>query len=99
MIDHNPLYCSFCGKHQDEVKVILAGPCVFICDECVFISVDILDTEFKVINSEDRYRKAYEFLKCHDFVLFCRRRKLELMRNCWGHKRKDHGVINETRSI
>lgn len=31
----NPLYCSFCGKRQDEVFFMVAGPTVFICDECV----------------------------------------------------------------
>jgi hypothetical protein len=32
-----PLFCSFCGKSQHEVAVLIAGPCVFICDECVKI--------------------------------------------------------------
>ncbi|HAT34501.1 MAG TPA: hypothetical protein DCS82_02185, partial [Rhodospirillaceae bacterium] len=31
----NTLYCSFCGKSQHEVKKLIAGPTVFICDECV----------------------------------------------------------------
>jgi ClpX C4-type zinc finger len=34
--------CCFCGKRQDEVKTLVAGPMVFICDECVFLCLDIL---------------------------------------------------------
>lgn len=36
------LYCSFCGKSQDEVKKLIAGPTVFICDECVILCVEII---------------------------------------------------------
>lgn len=38
----NTLYCSFCGKSQHEVKKLIAGPTVFICDECVILCVDII---------------------------------------------------------
>jgi ATP-dependent protease Clp ATPase subunit len=34
-------YCSFCGKRQDEVRKLIAGPSVFICDECVTLCADI----------------------------------------------------------
>ena len=37
--------CSFCGKTQDQVKRIIAGPNVFICDECIQLCVDIIDEE------------------------------------------------------
>ena len=40
------LYCSFCGKSQDEVKKLIAGPGVYICDECVELCNDILREEF-----------------------------------------------------
>ena len=40
-----PLYCSFCGKSQHEVKKLIAGPSVFICDECVDLCVDIITDE------------------------------------------------------
>ncbi|GAB6034357.1 ATP-dependent Clp protease ATP-binding subunit ClpX [Galenea microaerophila] len=40
------LYCSFCGKSQDEVKKLIAGPSVYICDECVELCNDILREEF-----------------------------------------------------
>lgn len=43
--EKNTLYCSFCGKSQHEVKKLIAGPTVFICDECVEICADIIDEE------------------------------------------------------
>ena len=39
------LYCSFCGKSQHDVKKLIAGPAVFICDECVDLCVDIIDEQ------------------------------------------------------
>jgi len=43
----NILYCSFCGKSQHEVKKLIAGPTVFICDECVELCMDIIKEEHK----------------------------------------------------
>lgn len=43
----NTLYCSFCGKSQHEVKKLIAGPTVFICDECVELCLDIIREENK----------------------------------------------------
>ena len=43
----NILYCSFCGKSQHEVKKLIAGPTVFICDECVELCMDIIKEESK----------------------------------------------------
>ena len=43
----NTLYCSFCGKSQHEVKKLIAGPTVFICDECVELCMDIIKEESK----------------------------------------------------
>ena len=39
------LYCSFCGKSQHEVKKLIAGPSVFICDECIELCNDIIRDE------------------------------------------------------
>ena len=41
------LYCSFCGKSQHEVRKLIAGPTVFICDECVELCNDIIREETK----------------------------------------------------
>ena len=43
----NTLFCSFCGKSQHEVKKLIAGPTVFICDECVELCMDIIKEEHK----------------------------------------------------
>jgi len=49
------LYCSFCGKSQHEVRKLIAGPTVFICDECVELCMDIIREEQKVtlVKSKD----------------------------------------------
>ena len=46
MSEDKTLYCSFCGKGQDEVRKLIAGPSVYICDECVDLCNDILKDEF-----------------------------------------------------
>jgi ATP-dependent Clp protease ATP-binding subunit ClpX len=43
----NILYCSFCGKSQHEVRKLIAGPTVFICDDCVELCMDIIKEESK----------------------------------------------------
>ena len=53
----NILYCSFCGKSQHEVKKLIAGPTVFICDECVELCMDIIKEENKD-----------SLVKCHEGV-------------------------------
>ena len=45
--DKGTLYCSFCGKSQHEVRKLIAGPTVFICDECVELCMDIIREEHK----------------------------------------------------
>ncbi|PPR42598.1 MAG: ATP-dependent Clp protease ATP-binding subunit ClpX [Alphaproteobacteria bacterium MarineAlpha8_Bin1] len=47
----NTLFCSFCGKSQHEVRKLIAGPTVFICDECVELCMDIIREENKVVTS------------------------------------------------
>jgi ATP-dependent Clp protease ATP-binding subunit ClpX len=51
----NTLYCSFCGKNQHEVRKLIAGPTVFICDECVELCKDIIGEENKssLVKSRD----------------------------------------------
>ena len=48
----NILYCSFCGKSQHEVRKLIAGPTVFICDECVELCMDIIKEENKWLKIE-----------------------------------------------
>ena len=46
------LYCSFCGKSQDEVRKLIAGPSVYICDECISLCNDIISEESKPVPAE-----------------------------------------------
>ena len=52
------LYCSFCGKSQHEVRKLIAGPTVFICDECVELCMDIIREEIEVLPGEVARRRA-----------------------------------------
>ncbi len=49
----NTLYCSFCGKSQHEVRKLIAGPTVFICDECVELCMDIIREDHKTAVSKN----------------------------------------------
>ena len=51
------LYCSFCGKSQHEVRKLIAGPSVFVCDECVDLCNDIIREEIQEKESESTARK------------------------------------------
>ncbi len=51
------LYCSFCGKSQHEVRKLIAGPSVFICDECVDLCNDIIREEVQEAQDESAAHK------------------------------------------
>ena len=51
------LYCSFCGKSQHEVRKLIAGPSVYICDECVDLCTDIIVEEIKEKQDVDEPEK------------------------------------------
>lgn len=55
--DNSQLTCSFCGKSQDEVKKLIAGPTVYICDECIELCNDIIDEEAKLDQASDSESK------------------------------------------
>src|SRR6056300_728657 len=50
--DNNKLSCTFCGKGQEEVRKLIAGPSVYICDECVDLCNDIIEEEVKAEDEE-----------------------------------------------
>ncbi|MDA9141480.1 ATP-dependent Clp protease ATP-binding subunit ClpX [Gammaproteobacteria bacterium] len=50
--DNNKLSCTFCGKGQEEVRKLIAGPSVYICDECVDLCNDIIEEEVKAEDDE-----------------------------------------------
>eukprot|EP00439_Symbiodinium_sp_Y106_P089232 s1_g1768.t1 len=64
----NTLYCSFCGKSQHEVRKLIAGPTVFICDECVELCMDIIREENKtsLVKSRDGVPTPQEIMSVLD---------------------------------
>jgi ATP-dependent Clp protease ATP-binding subunit ClpX len=64
----NTLYCSFCGKSQHEVRKLIAGPTVFICDECVELCMEIIREENKTsfLKSRDGVPSPAEIFKVLD---------------------------------
>ena len=64
----NTLYCSFCGKSQHEVRKLIAGPTVFICDECVELCMDIIreETKTSLVKSSDGVPTPREICKVLD---------------------------------
>ena len=64
----NILYCSFCGKSQHEVRKLIAGPTVFICDECVELCMDIIKEENKdsFVNNQEGVPAPQEICKVLD---------------------------------
>jgi len=68
----NTLFCSFCGKSQHEVKKLIAGPTVFICDECVELCMDIIreETQALIGKSDDGVPPPTEIMKVlEDYVI------------------------------
>lgn len=64
----NTRYCSFCGKSEHEVRKLIAGPTVFICDECVELCMDIIRTADKTVieHDDERIAKPHEIRKVLD---------------------------------
>jgi len=66
-VSMSTLYCSFCGKSQREARKLIAGPTVFICDECVELCIDIIREENKSsVKSRDRIPTPKEICKVLD---------------------------------
>ena len=68
----NTLYCSFCGKSQHEVRKLIAGPTVFICDECVELCMDIIreETKSSLVKSTEGTPTPQEILDVlNDYVI------------------------------
>ncbi len=94
----NTLYCSFCGKSQHEVKKLIAGPTVFICDECVELCMDIIREESKtsLVKSKDGVPTPQEICDVlDDYVIGQRRAKRILSVAVHNHyKRINHATKN-----
>jgi len=94
----NTLYCSFCGKSQHEVRKLIAGPTVFICDECVELCMDIIREEHKttLVRSRDGVPSPRDIrLVLDDYVIGQTHAKKVLSVAVHNHyKRLAHGAKN-----
>jgi len=94
----NTLYCSFCGKSQHEVRKLIAGPTVFICDECVELCMDIIREENKtqIVKSGDGVPAPKEICEVlDDYVIGQDYAKRVLSVAVHNHyKRLSHGSKN-----
>ena len=93
----NTLYCSFCGKSQHEVRKLIAGPTVFICDECVELCMDIIREENKtIVKSKDGIPTPREIFKVlDDYVIGQTKAKRVLSVAVHNHyKRLNHAGKN-----
>ena len=92
----NILYCSFCGKSQHEVRKLIAGPTVFICDECVELCMDIIKEENKssLIKHQDGVPTPKEICNVlDDYVIGQKKAKEVLSVAVHNHyKRLNHEV-------
>ncbi|MEQ8406535.1 MAG: ATP-dependent Clp protease ATP-binding subunit ClpX [Oceanicaulis sp.] len=93
------LYCSFCGKSQHEVRKLIAGPTVFICDECVELCMDIIREENKtsLVKSKEGVPSPQEiFQVLQDYVIGQQTAKRVLSVAVHNHyKRLNHATQNQ----
>ena len=93
------LFCSFCGKSQHEVKKLIAGPTVFICDECVELCMDIIreESQTSLAKAEDGVPAPAEILKVlEDYVIGQELAKKVLSVAVHNHyKRLHHATQND----
>ena len=99
--DGKLLYCSFCGKSQHEVRKLIAGPSVFVCDECVELCNDIIreELEDRAERARDKLPKPHEIKKVLDeYVIGQERAKRVLSVAVYNHYKRLQTRSATTRS-
>ena len=101
--ENNDVRCSFCGKSQDEVKKLVAGPGVYICNECIDLCKEIIDEEIQEEISSDLINvlKPKEILEIlNEYVIGQERAKRVLAVAVYNHyKRVQQMALNEEEDI
>ncbi|WCL52578.1 ATP-dependent Clp protease ATP-binding subunit ClpX [Gimibacter soli] len=98
----NTLYCSFCGKSQHEVRKLIAGPTVFICDECVELCNDIIKEESKnaLAKSGDGVPTPLDIMKVlDDYVIGQKDAKKVLAVAVHNHYKRLHHATTSTSDV
>jgi ATP-dependent Clp protease ATP-binding subunit ClpX len=96
--DDKLLYCSFCGKSQHEVRKLIAGPSVFVCDECVELCNDIIREEMQEAASEESESlpKPYELnSRLDEYVIGQARAKKVLSVAVYNHYKRLNADVKE----
>ncbi|WP_300409642.1 ATP-dependent Clp protease ATP-binding subunit ClpX [Lagierella sp.] len=99
--EENRISCSFCGKTSDEVNRLIAGPNVFICDECIKLCNDIIDEEFKYAQAkeikESKFYKPAEMKKVlDDYVIQQDQGKRALAVAVYNHYKRLNSDIDDS---
>ena len=89
--DNQKLTCSFCGKNQEDVKKLIAGPSVYICDECVDLCNDIIEEEIKADDPDSLHElpsPAEIFNQLDDYVIGQEKAKRVLSVAVYNHYKR-----------
>ncbi|KRL01370.1 ATP-dependent Clp protease ATP-binding subunit ClpX [Liquorilactobacillus capillatus] len=96
---NGPVVCSFCGKSQDQVKKIVAGPGVYICNECIDLCKEIIDDEFKAQATEElsNVPKPREIVKIlNQYVIGQEQAKKTLAVAVYNHYKRVNAALEDT---
>ncbi|GLR64712.1 ATP-dependent Clp protease ATP-binding subunit ClpX [Marinospirillum insulare] len=97
------LYCSFCGKSQDEVRKLIAGPSVYICDDCVSLCTDIVSNEFQeeILEEENEKLPVPKEIReqLDDYVIGQDRAKMVLAVAVYNHYKRLKSQLKTDQSV